>query len=121
MQALYYDRESRPVSWQRWRQPGWHDRRVTVITFWSGITADCGPAGPLIFCTCADIRDPASPRPAYQRQWPWSALAAARVGHHAVTAWIAEIAAVLAGHVSQLPAPDPHLPAPPPSGAGQGR
>jgi hypothetical protein len=57
MQALYYDRESRPVSWQRRRQPGRrpgssragyadairHGRQVTVITFWSGITADCGP------------------------------------------------------------------------------
>jgi hypothetical protein len=66
MQALYYDRESRPVSWQRWRQPG-------------------------------------------------------RAGHHAVTAWIAEIAAFLAGQAGQLPAPDPDLPTPPPSGAGQGR
>ena len=66
MQALYSDRESRPVSWQRWRQPGrqpgWHDRRVTVITFWSGITADCGPAGPLIFCTCAVLG-------AHERAW----------------------------------------------------
>jgi hypothetical protein len=60
MQALYYDRDARPVSWQRWRQlgrqPGYsrvgyvgavrHGRQVTVITFWSGIAAGRGPAGP---------------------------------------------------------------------------
>ena len=51
MQALYYDRDGRPVSQQEWqrlgRQPGYsrvgyadavrHGRQVTVITFWSGI------------------------------------------------------------------------------------
>jgi hypothetical protein len=126
MQALYYDRDAQPVTRQRWRQlgrqPGYsrvgyadairHGRQITVITFWSGIAASDGPAGPLIFCTCAGIRDPASPRPAYQRQWRWPTLAAARAGHQAVTAWIAEVAAFLAGHASQLPAPDPALPDP---------
>jgi hypothetical protein len=135
MQALYYDREPRPVSWQRWRQPGRqpgssragragpvrHGRQAAVITFWPGITAGCRPAGPLIFCTCAGICDPASPRPACQRQRRWPALAAARAGHHAVTAGIAETAAFPAGHASRLPAPDPDQPATPPSGAGQGR
>jgi hypothetical protein len=29
MQTLYYDRDARPVSWQRWRRYG---RQVTVIT-----------------------------------------------------------------------------------------
>ena len=134
MQAPYYDRDARPVSWQRWRQPGRqpgcsragyagavrHGRQATVITFRSG-TAAPGPAGPLIFCTCAGIRDPAGPRPACQRQWRWPTLAAARAGHQAVTGWMAELAAFLAGHASQLPAPDPYLPAPAPSGADQGR
>ena len=82
MQALYYDRDGRPVSRQRWeqlgRRPGYsrvgyadavrHGRQVTVITFWSGI-AGHGPDGPLIFCTCAGIRDPGGQRPAYQRLW----------------------------------------------------
>jgi hypothetical protein len=46
MQALYYDRDARPVSRQLGRQPGdsrvgyvgavRHGRQVTVITFWSG-------------------------------------------------------------------------------------
>jgi hypothetical protein len=131
MQALYYERDARPVSWQRWRQPGYrrvgyagavrHGRQVTVITFWSGIAAAPGPAGPLIFCTCAGIRDPASPSPACQRQRRWPILAAARAGHQAVTGWIAELAAFLAGHASRLPAPDPYLPALASSGADQGR
>ena len=135
MQAPYYDRDARPVTWQRWRQlgrqPGYsrvgytdairHGRQITVITFWSGIAADHGPAGPLIFCTCAGIRGPASPRPAYQRQWRWPTLTAARAGHRVVTAWIAEVAAFLAGHASQLPAPDPELPALFHPGADQGR
>ena len=119
MQALYYDRDARPVSWLRWRQlgrqPGYsrvgyadavrHGRQVTVITFWSGIAAG---------------HDPASPGLAYQRQWRWPTLAAARAGHQAVTGWMAELAAFLAGHSSQLPAPDPDLPGPPPSCMGQG-
>jgi hypothetical protein len=135
MQALYYDRDAPPVTRQRWhqlgRQPGYsgvgyadairHGRQVTVITFWSGIAAGHDPAGPPIFCTCAGIRDPASPRPTYQRQWRWTTLTAARAGHQAVTAWIAEMAAFLAGHARQLPASDPDLPALPPSDADQGR
>jgi hypothetical protein len=136
MQALYYDRDARPVSWQRWRQlgrqPGYsragyagavrHGRQVTVITFWSGIAAGRGPAGPLIFCTCARIRDPASPGPACQRQWRWPTPAATRAGHQAVTGWMAELAAFLAGHASQLPAPAPapDLPGPPPILHGPG-
>jgi hypothetical protein len=125
MQALYYDRDARPVSWrQLGRQPGYsrvgyvgavrHGRQVTVITFWSGIAAGRGPAGPLIFCTCARIRDPASPGPACQRQWRWPTPAATRAGHQAVTGWMAELAAFLAGHASQLPAsaPNPDLPGP---------
>jgi len=121
MQALYYDRDGRLVSQQRWqqlsRQPGYsrigyadairHGRQVTVITFWSGIAAGQAPGGPLIFCTCAGIRGLADRHAAYQRQWRWPTLQAARAGHQAVTAWIAEIAAFLAGHTSQLPAPDP--------------
>jgi hypothetical protein len=130
MQALYYDRDGRPVSQQRWqqlgRQPGYsrigyhdvvrHGRQVTVITFWSGIAGD-GPDGPLIFCTCAAIRDAASQRPAYQRLWGWPDIAAARAGHQAVTAWIADVAGFLAGATGQLPATDPALPGttPPPA------
>src|SRR5690349_3540178 len=128
MQALYYDRDGRPVSQQEWRrlgrQPGYsrvgyadatrHGRQVTVITFWSGI-AGHGPDGPLIFCTCAGIRDPGGQHPAYQRLWGWPDIAAARAGHQAVTAWIAEVADFLTGHASQLPAPDPALPGAPPA------
>jgi hypothetical protein len=40
-----------------------HGRQVTVITFWSGIGGDV-PDGPLIFCTCAGIRDQGSRRTA---------------------------------------------------------
>jgi hypothetical protein len=50
--------------------------------------------------TAAGIRDPPTPRPAYQRQWRWPILAAARAGHQAVTARIAEMAAFLAGQAS---------------------
>jgi hypothetical protein len=129
MQALYYDRDGRPVSKERWqqlgRQPGYsrvgyadatrHGRQVIVITFWSGIAGD-GPDGPLIFCTCAGIRGPDGRHPAYQRLWGWPDLAAARAGHQAVTAWIAGLADFLAGHTNQLPAPDPALPGTPPAG-----
>jgi hypothetical protein len=45
-----------------------------------------------------------------------SDIAAARAGHQAVTAWIAELADFLAGHTNQLPAPDPALPGTPPAG-----
>jgi hypothetical protein len=121
MQARYYDRDANPVSQEQWRQlsrqAGYsrigyadsirHGRQVTVITFWSGIAAGGGPDGPLIFCTCAGIRGLADRRAAYQRQWGWPTLNAARAGHQAVTAWIAQVAAFLAGHTSQLPAPDP--------------
>jgi hypothetical protein len=121
MQALYFDRDGRPVSQQRWQQlgrrPGYsrigyadairHGRQVIVITFWSGIAAGHGPGGPLIFCTCAGIRGLAGRHAACQRQWRWPTLLAARARHQAVTAWIAEMAAFLAGHTSQLPAPDP--------------
>src|SRR6266513_2241576 len=118
MQAPYYDRDGLPVSREQWqqlgRQPGYsrigyhdavrHGQQVTVITFWSGIAGD-GPDGPLIFCTCAGIRIPGGQRPAFQRLWGWPDIAAARAGHQAVTAWIAEVADFLAGHASQLPAP----------------
>ena len=133
MQPLYYDRDGRPVSQQQWRhlgrQPGYsrvgytdairYGRQVTVITFWSGIAGD-GPDGPLIFCTCAGIRDPGGRRTVYQRLWGWPTLAAASAGHQAVTIWIAEVAAFLAGATSQLPAPDPALPGTsrPPAGEG---
>ena len=80
-----------------------------MITFWSGIAGD-GPDGPLIFCTCAGIRGPGGQRAAYQRLWGWPDIVAARAGHQAVTAWIAEAAAFLAGCTSELPAPDPALP-----------
>lgn len=134
MQALYYDRDGHPVSQQRWlqlgRQPGysrvgyadaiWHGRQVTVITFWSGIAGD-GPEGQLIFCTCAGIRDPGDRRTAYQRLWGWPTIQAASAGHQAVTAWIAEVAAWMAGHTSQLPTPDPALPGTPPPPAGERR
>jgi hypothetical protein len=96
MQAPYYDRDGRPVSQEQWqqlgRQPGYsrigyhdavrHGQQVTVITFWSGI-AGHGPDGPLIFCTCASIRIPGGPRPAFQRLWGWPDIAAARAGHQA--------------------------------------
>jgi len=129
MQALYYDRDGRPVSREQWqqlgRQPGYsrvgyadavrHGQQVTVITFWSGIAGD-GPDGPLIFCTCAGIRIPGGQRPAFQRLWGWPDIAVARAGHQAVTAWITEIAGFLAGHAGQLPPPDPALPGTPPAG-----
>ena len=86
-----------------------------MITFWSGIAGD-GPDGPLIFCTCAGIRGPGGRRAAYRRLGGWPDIAAARAGHQAVTAWIAEVAAFLAGHASQLPAPGPALPGTPPAG-----
>jgi hypothetical protein len=121
MQALYYDRDANPVSQEQWQrlgcQPGYsrvayadgirHGRQVTVITFWSGLAADGGPDGPLIFCTCAGIRGLTDRSAAYQRRWGWPTLEAARAGHEAVTAWIARVAAFLAGATSQLPAPDP--------------
>ena len=128
MQALYYDRDGRPVSQERWQQlgrrPGYsrvgyadavrHGRQVTVITFWSGIAGD-GPDGPDIFCTCAGIRDPGARRTAYQRLWRWPTIAAARAGHQAVTAWITDVAGFLAGATSQLPPPGPALPVTPPA------
>jgi hypothetical protein len=121
MQALYYDRDAKPVSREQWQQlgcqPGYsrvgyadgirHGRQVTVITFWSGIAASGGPGGPLIFCTCAGIRGLADRSAAYQRRWGWPTLEAARAGHEAVTAWIDRVAAFLAGATSRLPAPDP--------------
>jgi hypothetical protein len=123
MQARYYDRDGSPVSEQRWqelgRQPGYsrigytdgtrHGLQVTVVTFWSGI-AGHGPDGPLLFCTCAGIRSPGARRNACQRVWGWADIAAARAGHQAVTAWITEMAAFLAGRASVLPPPDPALP-----------
>jgi hypothetical protein len=123
MQALYCDRDGRPVSEERWRelghQPGYsligytdgtrHGLQVTVVTFWSGIVGD-GPDGPLLFCTCAGIRDAHGRRTAYERVWGWPAIAAARAGHQAVTAWIDQVAAFLAGHASQLPESGPALP-----------
>lgn len=123
MQALYYDRDGCPVSEERWqelgRQPGYsrvgytdgirHGLQVTVVTFWSGIAGD-GPDGPLLFCTCAGIRSPDTRRTAYQRVWGWADITAARAGHEAVTAWIGQVAAFLAGKASQLPAPGPALP-----------
>ena len=82
MQALYYDRDGRPVSEERWqelgRQPGYSR--------------------------------PAARRTAYQRVWGWPDITAARAGHQAVTAWIDQVAAFLAGHASQLPALGPALP-----------
>jgi len=98
MEALYYDRDGRPVSRQRWqqlgRQPGYsrightdatrYGQQVIVITFWSGVAGD-GPDGPLIFCTYAGIRRPGSQGPA----------------------------GFLTGHTNQLPAPDPALPGAP--------
>jgi len=80
-----------------------------VVTFWSGIAGD-GPDGPLLFCTCAGIRGPDARRTAYQRVWGWPDITAARAGHQAVTAWIDQVAAFLAGHASQLPALGPALP-----------
>jgi len=123
MQALYYDRDGRPVSEKRWqelgRQPGYsrigytdgirYGLQVTVVTFWSGIAGD-GPDGPLLFCTCAGIRGPDARRTAYQRVWGWPDITAARAGHQAVIAWIDQVTAFLAGHASQLPAPGPALP-----------
>jgi hypothetical protein len=127
MQALYYDRDGHPVSEERWRQlgrrPGYsrigysdglrHGRQVTVVTFWSGI-AGHGPDGLLLFCTCAGIRSPDGRGTAYQRVFGWPTIAAARAGHQAVTSWITEVTAFLAGHASTLPPPDPAPPAPPP-------
>ena len=122
-----YDRDGRLVSKERWqelgRQPGYsrigytdgtrHGLQVTVVTFWSGI-AGHGPDGPLLFCTCAGIRAPDG-RNTYQRVWGWADIAAARAGHQAVTAWITEMAAFLAGRARVLPPPGPARPAPPPS------
>ena len=84
-----------------------------MITFWSGIAGD-GPDGPLIFCTCtctcAGIRGLGGRHTVYQRLWGWPTLAAVSAGHQAVSVWIADVAAFLAGHSSQLPTPDPALP-----------
>ena len=135
MQALFYDRDGHPVSYEQWqqlgRQPGYsrvgyadstqHGWQVTVVTFWVGIAAHHGPGGPLIFTTSAGIRGPAERRPAYQRAWSWPSLDAARAGHQAVTEWIAEVARFLAGKTSQLPPPSPASPAVPPSETGEGR
>jgi hypothetical protein len=134
MQALYYDRDGRPVSEERWRQlgrkPGYsrigyadglqHGRQVTVVTFWSGIGGD-GPDGPLLFCTCAGVRSPDGRRTAYQRVWGWATIQAARTGHQAVTSWITEVAAFLAGRTGTLPPPDPALPAMPAPPPGEPR
>ena len=84
-----------------------------MVTFWSGI-AGHGPDGPLLFCTCAGIRGPDG-RNVYQRVWGWADIAAARAGHQAVTAWVTEMAAFLAGRASVLPPPNPVLPAVPPA------
>jgi hypothetical protein len=90
-----------------------HGQQVTVVTFWSGIVGH-GPDGPLLFCTCAGIRGPGIRGPdgrnAYQRVWGWPGITAARAGHEAVTAWIDQVAAFLAGQASRLPAPGPALP-----------
>ena len=118
MQAQYDDRDGIPVSEERWqelgRQPGYsrtgytdgtrHGLQVAVVTFWSGI-AGHGPNGPLLFCTCAGIRGPGARRTACQRVWGWADIAAARAGHQAVTSWITEMAAFLAGRASVLPRP----------------
>jgi hypothetical protein len=133
MQALYYDRDGNPVGQQRWqqlgRQPDYrsvgyacgirHGRLITVVTFWLGVAAETGPGGPLIFHTHASIRGPVGWRATYQRLWGWPSLEAARTGHQAVNAWIAEMAAFLAGHASQLPASGPALPGTTPSSAGE--
>jgi hypothetical protein len=135
MQALYYDRDGRPVSRQRWQQlgrrPGYsrigyadgvrHGRQVTVVTLGAAIAADRSPGGPLIFCTWAGIRGLAERRAAHERVWGWPTLEAARAGHRAVTAWIVQVAAFLAGATGRLPAPDPVIPAVRPSGPGEGR
>jgi hypothetical protein len=135
MQALYYDRDGHPVSYEQWkelgRRPGYsrvdyadgiqHGWQVTVVTFWVGIAARHGPAGRLIFNTCAGLRGPAERRAAYERVWSWPSLDAARAGHQAVTGWITEVAAFLAGKSSQLPPPSPASPTVPPSGTGEGR
>jgi hypothetical protein len=135
MQSLYYDRDGHPVSYEHWqqlgRQPGYsrvghadsiqHGWQVTVVTFWAGIAARHGPDGPLIFTTSAGLRAPAERRPAYQRTWTWPSLDAARAGHQAVTGWITEVAAFLAGKSSQLPPPSPPSPAIPPPPTGDGR
>jgi hypothetical protein len=134
MQALYYDRDGHPVNQQRWqelgRQPGYsrvgytdtirHGQQVAVVTFWSGIAAD-GPDRPLIFCTCAAIRGPDGHRAAYQQRWGWPDITAARAGHQAITAWITEVAAFLAGHTGQLPPPGPAVTGTPPAPAGTSR
>jgi hypothetical protein len=117
MQALYYDRDGHPVSYEQWkelgRRPGYsrvdyadgtqHGWQVTVLTFWVGIAARHGPAGRLIFNTWAGLRGPAERRAAYERVWSWPSLDAARAGHQAVAGWITEVAAFLAGKSSQLP------------------
>ena len=47
-------------------------------------------------------RQPGYSRTAYQRVWGWADITAARAGHQAVTAWIDQVAAFLAGHARQL-------------------
>jgi hypothetical protein len=79
------------------------------------------PGCTLLFYTHSGIRGPADRRPAYQRLWGWPTLEALRAGHQTVTAWIAEVAAFLAGATSQIPALPPVHPVMPPSGAGDGR
>jgi hypothetical protein len=121
MQASYYDRDANPVSEQQWqqlsRQPGYtyvayadsiqHRHQITALTLWSGIATADSPDGPLIFRTSAGILIPRTRRTVYERQWGWPTLDAARAGHYAVTAWLTDLAAFLAGHTGQLPPPSP--------------
>ena len=129
MQAIYYDRDGRPVTAQRWqqlsRQPRYtrvdhaevirHGQQVTVATFWLGAVACDGPGTPLIFCSYGEIRRPGDQRAIYRRTWGWPSLDAARAGHQAVTGWLAQVADWLAGQASHLPAPPPGREEPPPS------
>lgn len=133
MQGGYYDRDGRPVSRRQWqqlgRQPGYtrvdhaaitrHGWEITVATFWLGTADGGGPGDRLIFASYGEIRRPGGRQAACRRTWGWPGLQAARAGHQAVTAWLGQVAAWLAGQASQLPAPP--APAAPVAPAGERR
>jgi hypothetical protein len=72
MRALFYDRNSRPISELEWhrlgRRSGYrrvdytdgirHGRRITVVTYWLGIDDGQAPGQPLIFHTYASFATP---------------------------------------------------------------
>jgi hypothetical protein len=119
MRALFYDRNSRPISELEWhrlgRRSGYrrvdytdgirHGRRITVVTYWLGIDDGQAPGQPLIFHTYAELRHPADQHASYRGSWAWPTLQAARDAHQAIATWLTGAAAWLAGVTEQRPGP----------------